>query len=684
MPFQPPKIPACERCRIRKVKCDGNPPKCTGCTRSNSACIIVDVGTQERFSRDSIHQLERRLEHLESITHQLPGEATRDNPTTPGLSRHGSSHFVGDGSGLGLLRQISMDANTASLSHARLHEGITSTPYTIETVAAHMLPSLELANTLVERHFNHMHLHHPLLARFLVEEMLQRVYGKSLLPASSEDYYRLFMIFAISSVTMFRRGEIQEHPYGYFRAAQQYAPEVSIIGSISAIQNLLLIARFAMYYHIDCSIWDIARLCMRQCVELGLHRRPASSLPPVEEQIRRNVFWDCYIHDRYSSGILGRPFAIAEDDIETLLPIDADEEDLVNSTAASLDEVDMDSFTKPNKASVFRFVVELRRLTTRVSNAFFSSSDQRSMSRTMADAGRVKLDLDRFLVEMQLIRDAAPVFYDPKSLYQRPQWYDFMVEKDRLTLIRGALARLPKDNFHPPRWMLRTYLQSAVNVIELYTSMFAKGHITWTRSYLQILFTTGLAIIYSLSLLRPNEARPGFDTESDFGRELRALMSASELMQRFVSEMPDAGQFVQVFDVLVKQYTGTRARPSRNATPPIAVDNTAPQESNLHVGQGPRVHKAAVFDVVNAPEEHGVDLTNNSALPTYEWGQTYSHNQDYGIDFDFDLDDPQNYFSFTGDNNNLLGQMAAGVGEYAWAIPPSEALWSDYGMFRGQ
>ncbi|KAL6246241.1 hypothetical protein RBB50_006476 [Rhinocladiella similis] len=575
-----------------------------------------------------------------------------------------------------------MTANTASLSNARLHEGVPSSPNTIETVAAHMLPSWELANTLVERHFNHMHLHHPLLARFSVEEMLRRVYGKCVLPASSEDYYRSYMIFAISSVTMFRRGEIQEHPYGYFRAAQQYAPEVSIIGSISAIQNLLLIARFAMYYHIDCSIWDIGRLCMRQCVEVGLHRRPKIALSPIEEQIRRNVFWDCYIHDRYSSGILGRPFAIAEQDIETPLPIEVDEEDLLNSTAASLNEVDVDSFTKPNKASVFRFVVELRRLTTRVSNAFFSSLDQRPIRRTMADAGRVKLDLDRFLVEMQQIRDTAPVFYDPKSLYQRSQWYDFMVEKDRLTLIRGALARLPKDNFHPPRWMLRTYLQSAVNVIELYTSMFAKGHITWTRSYLQILFTTGLAIIYSLSLLRPKEAREEFESGFDFGRELRALISASELMQRFMGEMPDAGQFVQVFDVLVKQYTGTRARSSRNVTPPITVDDTLLQESSLHIGQEPRVPKAADFDLVNAPDEQEVGATNMSALPTYEWGPPYNHNQDYELDFD--LDDHQNYFSLTGDNNNLLGQMAVGVGEYAWAMPPSEALWSDYGWFRGQ
>ena len=59
------------------------------------------------------------------------------------------------------------------------------------------------------------------------------------------------MILAIASVPMFRKGQIADNPYGYFMAAQQFANKIPMIGSVDGIQNLLLIARFAMYYYIS-------------------------------------------------------------------------------------------------------------------------------------------------------------------------------------------------------------------------------------------------------------------------------------------------------------------------------------------------------------------------------------------------------------------------------------------------
>lgn len=33
-------LPACRRCRVRKIKCNRGAPKCANCTSSNAACII--------------------------------------------------------------------------------------------------------------------------------------------------------------------------------------------------------------------------------------------------------------------------------------------------------------------------------------------------------------------------------------------------------------------------------------------------------------------------------------------------------------------------------------------------------------------------------------------------------------------------------------------------------------------
>ena len=58
------------------------------------------------------------------------------------------------------------------------------------------------------------------------------------------------MVSAISSVKLYREGCVAEHPYGFYRSAQYLLPHIKTVGSINAIQNLMLIARFAMYYHI--------------------------------------------------------------------------------------------------------------------------------------------------------------------------------------------------------------------------------------------------------------------------------------------------------------------------------------------------------------------------------------------------------------------------------------------------
>lgn len=58
------------------------------------------------------------------------------------------------------------------------------------------------------------------------------------------------MVFAISAVTRFRKGLSQEHPYGYYLAAQAYLGTTPLLGTLDAIQNLLLVSRFGMYHHI--------------------------------------------------------------------------------------------------------------------------------------------------------------------------------------------------------------------------------------------------------------------------------------------------------------------------------------------------------------------------------------------------------------------------------------------------
>ena len=99
------KLPACEKCRLRKIRCDSLAPKCTPCQRRNVACIIVDPSSQERYSRQSVQALEDRLKQLEAQSHQRGGPPFSNAlpPSTVSADWEeaaAGTPFVGDGSGI--------------------------------------------------------------------------------------------------------------------------------------------------------------------------------------------------------------------------------------------------------------------------------------------------------------------------------------------------------------------------------------------------------------------------------------------------------------------------------------------------------------------------------------------------------------------------------------------------------
>lgn len=369
----------------------------------------------------------------------------------------------------------------------------------------------------------------------------------------SQDLFRLFMLFAISGVTRYRAGLSKEHPFGYYLAALAHITSVPLIGSPDAIQNSLLIGRFGMYHHVGTSLWDISHFCMRQCIELGYHAPPQNTVTAIEEQKQRRIFWECYILDRYSSGILGRPFAIADEDISVELPILADDEVLKAANITSLSDVSNVAPSQPTEVSVFVFCIQLRQISSNILTEFNSGRRQTSRSAhgtpmPFTSAGYVQMKVHKFHEELEAWRQKAPVFADPKSLYERPEWYDFMLEKDKLTLFRGAMHTAPKlSNNSPPAELLALSLRSAIRVITLYSEMLEKKYITWTRSYFQAIFAAGLSVLFCLGLDRSAADQESAESSSS---PVAALHMCSQVLHTFEKEMPDVRSFALVFDEL--------------------------------------------------------------------------------------------------------------------------------------
>jgi len=371
--------------------------KCTSCTKGNVACIIVDLLTGEQYARDYIKRLEEQEAELKAKFGERAGEhasergeasqgptttseAAETSPTAPpsgpptgpttGGTTASRSGLIGDGSGLGSLHSILSEAKWQRHRTRILHQLATRPSIQKLHLTPNALPPLQEGEQLLENYFPRFHIHHTFLLRQEVLSIFNRVYDLST-ASSDQDHFRLLMVFAISATTRYRAGISNEHLYGYFMAAELYLGKIPLIKDIDAIQNLLLVVRFGMYHHIGTSLWEISQLCMRQCIEWQLQRRPTQALDPLTEQHRRRIFWECYVLDRYSSGILGRPFAIAESDIDVPLPFDANDEYLINAGMCSLDSI-APSMATPTEVSVFIFCIHLRHISSRVHSTFYT------------------------------------------------------------------------------------------------------------------------------------------------------------------------------------------------------------------------------------------------------------------------------------------------------------------------
>lgn len=317
-----------------------------------------------------------------------------------------------------------------------------------------------------------------------------------------------------------------------------------------------------MTHFVGMSLWDISRFCMRQCIEQDLHLPSQGGDSLLVQQHRRRIFWECYILDRYSSGVLGRPFAIADEDIRIGLPINASDEVIENEQQATTID---DTMEAPSaEMSVFIFVIELRRITSRIHTDFYdirdlgTSASGGSTPHQRLSSGDVYVKLYQIMSELDDWRQRAPAFPEQRYLYEKPEWYDFMLAKDKLLLVRAAMHLAPRRNGHPPSDLLQLSLKHAVDIVHLYDTMWQSKSITWTRSYFQVIFTAGLSIIHCVSLGVHSESDAAPSAATATGVTLppgSALEICSRILQMFKKEMPDAGRFAIVFEMLKSNVT---------------------------------------------------------------------------------------------------------------------------------
>ncbi|KAL2060211.1 hypothetical protein VTL71DRAFT_9606 [Oculimacula yallundae] len=687
------RLPSCKQCRQRKVKCDTQRPSCGTCSKNDVACEFVDSSTGKMFTGQYILELEEEQRALDDLFQQRSAEECRsggepvltgDGDAVPSQNEGASPRNIRT-SGISFLKLLLADADWRQ-RNADLLQKLAERPQVAELhLTPSPLPERQHAWSLIERYLHGTHVQNPFLMQRDIEIIFDRVYAEPSSPPkhSKHDLFTIFMIIAVGSVIPYRKGTHDNHPFSYYLAALDFFDPNFLGQTLRGIQDLLLVARFGIYYHIGTSIWDIAQICVRMCIEQGLHRKTIAPTDSVREQLQRRVFWHCYAIDRYSSTTLGRPFAIADYEISVPFPVQVNDDQLFDWTGR-LDEMPCDR--NNNDMSVFIFYVHLRQITSRMHDCFHTWSRASSPdSLPLGLSGKVHVEVASLLSELRTWRDSAPIFPEATCLYHHAEWHDFMYERYRLLLLRAAIDAVPKQNGIPSRELVDMIAESSIGMIVLYAGLFERGVITYTRSYFQMLFTGGLSLMFSIASL---------DHLGDFkiqDRATEALKTCEGLLTQFSVQMKDSFYYTAVFEAvhretirrsaLLYQQFLTSSAPTRRASPTTGATDYGQAQMYAPMRAVPlsqRGSQQIMADAIFQDTQYQDGTTHNMHGSTDDLvaagNYPFSGSQFPVLD---GFGNPMSYIPpFTeasywdGLTNDWLS-MEAGVGEYAYGDPYS-------------
>ncbi|KAJ0414250.1 fungal-specific transcription factor domain-containing protein [Aspergillus carlsbadensis] len=671
-----PRLPACHACYTKKIKCDSNRPKCAPCVRSDSECITLGLDGLQPVSRGYISELEQRVKALQTelqdalddLPETVTGKRKRRNSTR---STYSSPTFT-EGAGLSFMRPLFTDPGWRAHNPTLLQSLSRSARLVEATITPNALPSAEAAREVFDNYLAGTNVLNPFLLRREIEDVYQRVFlsGDASQPAA-HDLFRAFMILAIGSIHGFRRGTHEHHPYGYYLSAMHHFAAPILSRGLASIQDLLLIGRFGIYHHIGTSIWEITQQCMRLCVEQGLHQPPTARKSLLDEQLQRRVFWECYVIDRYSSITLDRPLAIADRDIRVLLPVNANDDEIeaAEGSVADLDifQVSPRSQVETTDLSVFFLCIRLRQITSKIHSLFQYkkplSADAAGSLSSVTAPGRIYTNLYRLLQELDDWRRSVPYLEHPRCLYESQDFYDLRWMRERLLLVRKAMDLVPRRGHLPPRDLLALCAQYAMGTITVFCRLYESQRLTYTRSYFQTLFTAGLSVVFYLSVVTDPD-------QVTVDQAVDALSQAERVLKQMGGELPDAVQYVTVYEALYRHTLEKLRQSGRWSGIQSRANDHAPDLSTGYDAAG-----------VIQTLPHAPPFPSSEPRVFSDWPLPTPNSLAGGGGMDATTVDshgnlPEEPFSFGALFwDDTMWSMEAGLGEYAYGNPPGISLW---------
>ncbi|KAH7131064.1 transcriptional regulatory protein GAL4 [Dactylonectria macrodidyma] len=457
---------ACDRCKKRKIKCDGTQP-CDFCTRAKANCTFnssyargrvpvipsaSDATTESNSTSLEVEEtLGQSVEHpaeLEPTTvlqgttvlqsHDIPSTylapeasayVTASSQSSPEPSQDLQGHYIGPASGVSFLLRVQKRLHQAiSVSQASTIFTFGDAPLKLpefDPSFCMMLPR-EDAQRLVDRYFDfamptYRFLHRPTIQEWFVEfyDTLGIMRDAHSAPAKIS---LLFMVFAHARVYMpdTDKPGPADLSTRYFLAAEHQLTKERGSVQLTSVQARLTQCFYLLTQSRINHCWSLFGTMSHLALAIGLNRnkRPdvKRGLSVVEAECRRRTFWCAYTLDAYLSIALGRPRSFNDDDIDTELPacVDDDQLTIENITASARSRT-------PSIMLAPLAHIKLARIISKIVRDLYSIKPI-STSRRSVLTERISKDLSDWQVELSRFLDTD--FFSSSlvhPIYQRQQ-----------------------------------------------------------------------------------------------------------------------------------------------------------------------------------------------------------------------------------------------------------------------
>ncbi|KAF2005548.1 C6 transcription factor FacB [Amniculicola lignicola CBS 123094] len=370
---------ACDRCRSKKIRCDGVRPSCTQCVNVGFECKTSDKLSRRAFPRGYTESLEERVRALELEVRELKdlldekdekidmlSRIHSHSPQGHSLSRKSASpspsyetreesqdkedsfkvqqsplllddenkdtYFAGSSGGRTLIEAFKQRAQEKGRSCSEINSGAffgagtkSTPPRSPARIVSYKAPPRLVSDQMINIFFQEWAPIFPVLHRPGFLHLYEQYVSSPDTMSDKKSIAKLNLVFGIAALSSDPR---DGQDVDSFEAQWQSAVDSFLMDNDLATLQCLVLAQIFCLLKADYSrLLKYKGLAVGLSQRLGLHQsQKRFALGALTSETRKKVFWSLYTVDCFSAAHLGLPKLLKEEDVHCEYPVDADDE----------------------------------------------------------------------------------------------------------------------------------------------------------------------------------------------------------------------------------------------------------------------------------------------------------------------------------------------------------------------